>query len=131
MEKRSKEDESCLEIQRLLERQRAAFFMEIRHRIGNSATSEQTILQNLNDDEKRYFRKIEAAFKRLEEGNLNVCKSCNGNIDFRRLKARPISTRCIQCQMQEEEKEKGGSTLEELNGESFLSGSFLGRGCRP
>ncbi|HEX9757805.1 MAG TPA: TraR/DksA C4-type zinc finger protein [Nitrospiria bacterium] len=130
MGKKLKANESQTEIQKLLEKQREAFFSEVKERIGEKGNSDQNLLKKLNDHEKSYFLKMETAFKRLQEGKINICESCQGEIEFRRLKLRPISTLCIKCQTQKEENEKNFSPLDELNGEGFLSGSFLGRGCR-
>ena len=116
------------EIQRLLQRQRTAFLGEIRDRLGNNESSEKVLLSNLNDHELSYFQKIENAFKRLESGEIGTCVSCEKKIDYRRLKARPTTMRCFKCQTLKDE-EKAGFDLEDSNGEGFLSGSFLGRGC--
>jgi len=118
------------EIQRLLQRQHTAFLGEIRDRLGNNEFSEKVLLSHLNDQELSYFQEIENAFKRLESGEIGTCVSCEKKIDYRRLKARPITIRCFKCQTLKDEEEKIGLDLEGLNGEGFLSGSFLGRGCQ-
>jgi len=130
MAKKIKPNEIQTEIQRLLEKQRAAFFSEVRARLGENGemeNSDQTLLAKLNEHERSYFLKIEAAFKRMQEGKLGICDSCQGQIEFRRLKARPICTLCMECQNGKEEIEKNIPEHEEISGEGFLSGSFLGR----
>jgi len=118
------------EIQRLLQRQRTAFLEEVRDRQGDNEPSEKVLLSNLNDQELSYFQKIENAFKRLKRGEIGTCVSCEKGIDYRRLKARPITIRCLECQTLIDEEEKIGLDSEGLSGEGFLSGSFLGRGCQ-
>jgi DnaK suppressor protein len=126
MAEKTKMSQLYPEIQRLLEKQRAAFFMEVRERMGGTFPSVQELL----DHERRYLTKIEEALKRLEEKRLEICESCQGEIGYRRLKARPISTLCIECQKRLEEAEKEIPPVDDLNREGFLTGSFLGRGSR-
>lgn len=117
------------EVQRLLRRQREALLGEIKNRLGNNALTEKALLSNLNEQELHYFEEIENAFKRLESGKIGTCITCEKRIDHRRLKARPTTVRCFECQTLKDEEEKTGLESEELNGEGFYSGSFLGRGC--
>ena len=117
------------QIHQLLEKQRRAFFRDIRDHLGNNESSEKVLLSNLNDQELSYFQKIETAFKRLESGNIGTCVSCKNEIDHRRLKARPLTVRCFECQTIEDKEETKTPGLDGLNGEEFRSGSFLGRGC--
>ena len=126
MAQKAKMSQLYPEIRRLLEKQRAVFIMEVQERVGGTFPSVQQLL----DHERRYLTKIEEALKRLEEKRLEICESCQGEIDYRRLKARPISTLCIECQKRLEETEKEMPPLDDLNREGFLAGSFLGRGSR-
>jgi DnaK suppressor protein len=45
---------------------------------------------------------VEQAQKRLNAQNSNVCQECGNEIDFARLMANPVATRCIACQEQHE-----------------------------
>ncbi|MAE93060.1 MAG: molecular chaperone DnaK [Deltaproteobacteria bacterium] len=47
-------------------------------------------------------RQVEAALKRIEEGEYGACLSCGGEIGFRRLKARPEAGLCVGCQSRRE-----------------------------
>lgn len=47
---------------------------------------------------------IEVALQRLAEGNLGECEECEETIGFARLRARPMSRLCIECQ---EDREAG------------------------
>ncbi len=127
MPKSSKNSQA--DIKQLLEKQKKAFFNEVRDRIGDKDRPDQKLLLQLNEHERSYYQKIESAFKRLVDGKLGICLSCKKEIEFRRLKARPIAALCIECQCREEEKERIPA-LDDLTGEGFLSGSFLGRGTR-
>ncbi len=137
MAKKIQKNQFYPEIQRLLEKQRTAFFTEVRERMKGSIPSsqeceskplDQVHPSQLLDHEQRYLRRIEEALKRLEEEKLEICESCQGEIDYRRLKARPITTLCIECQKRLEEAEKQVPPLDDLNREGILAGSFLGRG---
>lgn len=44
------------------------------------------------------IRDIEAALKRIAEGEYGVCTDCGGAIAIERLKANPTAQRCIRCQ---------------------------------
>jgi RNA polymerase-binding protein DksA len=41
--------------------------------------------------------KINAALQRMEDGTYGTCTACGAEIDNRRLKARPFSSKCIIC----------------------------------
>ena len=46
----------------------------------------------------REIRDIEAAQKRLVDGNFGICIDCADQIGYQRLTAYPIAKRCIACQ---------------------------------
>lgn len=35
-----------------------------------------------------------------------ICEGCQGDIPYKRLKARPVTTLCIECKTSQEEAEK-------------------------
>lgn len=43
-------------------------------------------------------RELEAAQARLEEGRFGDCADCRLEIGFKRLRANPAATRCVECQ---------------------------------
>ena len=50
------------------------------------------------DRERLELNEIEAAQRRVDEGEAGVCVDCDEAIAFQRLLARPTATRCINCQ---------------------------------
>lgn len=60
----------------------------------------------IRDRERKLILKIEEALKRLEEGDYGNCEQCGEEIGVARLKARPMTTLCIDCKSSEEVKER-------------------------
>lgn len=60
----------------------------------------------LRDREKKLLGKIRGAIQRLAEGTLDECEQCGEPIGFKRLMARPVTTLCIHCKEEREEREK-------------------------
>ena len=52
------------------------------------------------------IRKIEAALERIEDGTYGICEECEEVISEKRLKARPVTTLCIECKREQEEYER-------------------------
>lgn len=52
---------------------------------------------SLEDELDKALRDIESALKLMEKGTYGVCKYCKQPIDERRLRARPMSSSCINC----------------------------------
>jgi DnaK suppressor protein len=44
------------------------------------------------------IRDIEAALRRMTEGEYGLCSDCGNAINIERLKANPVAQRCIHCQ---------------------------------
>ncbi|HET7317504.1 MAG TPA: TraR/DksA C4-type zinc finger protein, partial [Nitrospirota bacterium] len=42
----------------------------------------------------------------IDGGTYGVCESCGGEINIKRLEARPVTTLCIECKTAQEEEEK-------------------------
>ena len=66
---------------------------------------EQSMRMRLRNRESLYIKKIEEAFKRIEEGTFGECDECGEDIELRRLEARPTATLCVSCKEEEERKE--------------------------
>ena len=47
-------------------------------------------------------RRIEAALRRLDMGVYGVCRDCDGDIGYERLRSQPFAERCLACQEQHE-----------------------------
>ncbi|MEW6163246.1 MAG: RNA polymerase-binding protein DksA [Nitrospirota bacterium] len=71
-----------------------------------SAETERSFMLRLRGRERRLLKKIEDAIERIEHGVFGICDKCGDEIDIRRLEARPVTTMCIECKMQQEEEEK-------------------------
>src|SRR5512138_754021 len=60
----------------------------------------------LGDRDRRLAAKIEAALDRLSKGTFGTCESCGRPIAAARLKARPVTTLCIDCKTESERGER-------------------------
>ncbi len=60
----------------------------------------------MRDRERKLMVKIEEALQRLDDGNYGVCEECGHKIGVARLKARPVTTLCIDCKSDQETKER-------------------------
>lgn len=68
--------------------------------------SDRNFELRIRDRERKLLNKIREALERIEEGTFGICESCGDQISEARLKARPVTTLCIDCKMEEERKEK-------------------------
>ena len=50
--------------------------------------------------------KIDEAIGRIEDGSYGKCEECGGDIGIERLKARPVTTLCIDCKSLQETQER-------------------------
>jgi DnaK suppressor protein len=71
-----------------------------------SYDEERNRIIRFRDRESTLIRKIKLALDRIEEGTYGICETCGGEIGLKRLKARPVATKCIRCKIREEELEK-------------------------
>lgn len=60
----------------------------------------------IRDREHKLIKKVKKAIKRIEDGTFGLCESCGEDISIARLKARPVTTQCIDCKTREEVLEK-------------------------
>lgn len=68
--------------------------------------SDRNFELRIRDRERRLLNKIREALERIEDGTFGICETCGDEISEARLKARPVTTLCIDCKMEEERKEK-------------------------
>ena len=54
----------------------------------------------------KLIKKIKKTLDRIEEGTFGICDTCGEDISIERLKARPVTTQCIDCKTKEEAFEK-------------------------
>jgi DnaK suppressor protein len=107
-------------IRRDLERQRKAMLEEAVEGLANpngqeafpdvsdqaSAEAEQNFLMRIREREQRLIKKIDEALARLDQNIYGICERCEEEIPYPRLKARPVTTLCINCKTLEEQEEK-------------------------
>ena len=68
--------------------------------------SDRNFELRIRDRERRLINKIKDAIDRIDNGEFGICEECGEDISEARLKARPVTTLCINCKMEEEQKEK-------------------------
>lgn len=68
--------------------------------------SDRNFMLRIRDRERKLISKIREALQRIEDGDFGVCESCGDDIGIERLKARPVTTLCIDCKRKEEASEK-------------------------
>ena len=72
---------------------------------ASSATT-QKIAYRILERDRNLLKKIEKALAKCEKGEFGICEKCEEDIDVKRLKARPVTTLCIDCKEDEERMEK-------------------------
>jgi DnaK suppressor protein len=60
----------------------------------------------IRDRERKLIFKIQEALQRLDNGEFGICAECGEEIGIERLKARPVTTFCIECKSSQEVQEK-------------------------
>jgi DnaK suppressor protein len=70
------------------------------------AELDNNFLLKLRGREQKLLKKIDEAIARIDSGTYGVCESCGGEINIKRLEARPVTTLCIECKTAQEEEEK-------------------------
>ena len=71
-----------------------------------SLEAERNFMLRIRDRENKLIKKIKKALDRIENGSFGICESCGEEIALKRLKARPVTTQCIDCKTKEEAFEK-------------------------
>jgi DnaK suppressor protein len=71
-----------------------------------SFESERDFILLIRDRESKLIKKIKNALKRIENNKFGVCENCGEDISIARLKARPVTTQCIDCKTKEEAAER-------------------------
>ncbi|KJU82268.1 RNA polymerase-binding, DksA [Candidatus Magnetobacterium bavaricum] len=76
--------------------------------LGDQASAEidRNYVLRLRGREQKLIKKIEKALDKMESGTYGLCESCGAEIEFKRLDARPVTTLCIDCKIEQEEEEK-------------------------
>lgn len=68
--------------------------------------SDRSFELRIRDRERKLINKIKEALERIDEGTFGICETCGEEIGEGRLKARPVTTLCIDCKMEQERREK-------------------------
>jgi len=71
--------------------------------------TERDFLLRIADRERRLVLKIREAIGRIEDGSYGECTVCGEYISERRLEVRPVTTHCIDCKTEAEQRERAGS----------------------
>ena len=71
-----------------------------------SLECQRSTLLRIRDRESKLIRKIHAALNRIKDGTFGICENCGEKIGISRLKARPVTTLCIDCKRWMEAREK-------------------------
>lgn len=67
--------------------------------------SDRTFHLRIRDRERKLIKKIDQALERIDDGTFGLCERCGEEIGIERLKARPVTTFCIQCKTRLEKEE--------------------------
>ena len=68
--------------------------------------SDRNFELRIRDRERKLINKIKDALDRIESKEFGICDDCGEEIGEARLRARPVTTQCIDCKMAAEEKER-------------------------
>lgn len=73
-----------------------------------SLESDRNFELRIRDRERMLINKIRQALERIDDGSFGLCESCDEPIGAERLRARPVTTLCIDCKTEQERQEKIG-----------------------
>ena len=71
-----------------------------------SLEADRNFMLRIRDREHKLIKKIKKTLDRIDSGTFGICESCGEDIAIERLKARPVTTQCIECKTKEEAMEK-------------------------
>lgn len=71
-----------------------------------TAESDRAFTLRLRDRERKLIKKIQQALQRIDDGEFGLCVECGDDISIPRLKARPMTTLCINCKSKQEQDEQ-------------------------
>jgi DnaK suppressor protein len=71
-----------------------------------SLEADRNFMLRIRDREHKLIKKIKKTLDRIDNGTFGICESCGEDIATERLKARPVTTQCIECKTKEEAMEK-------------------------
>jgi RNA polymerase-binding transcription factor len=68
--------------------------------------TDRNFMLRIRDRESKLINKINNALERIDDGTYGICDTCGDKISIERLKARPVTTLCIECKTRQETFEK-------------------------
>ena len=71
-----------------------------------SLEANRNFMLRIRDRENKLIKKIKEALDRIENNTYMICEKCGEDISLARLKARPVTTQCIDCKTKEEAAER-------------------------
>ena len=71
-----------------------------------SLESNRNFTLRIRDRERKLIVKIKEALGRIDDGSYGKCEECGEKIGLERLKARPVTTLCIDCKSLQEAEER-------------------------
>jgi DnaK suppressor protein len=71
-----------------------------------SLEGNRNLLLRIRDRERKLITKIDEALGRFDDGSYGKCEECGEEIGIARLKARPVTTLCIDCKSMQEAQER-------------------------
>ena len=71
-----------------------------------SIESDRSFELHIRDRERKLIKKIKKALEKIDKGTYGICEVCGKEIGIERLKARPVTTLCIECKSRQEREEK-------------------------
>ena len=71
-----------------------------------SLEGNRNLLLRIRDRERKLITKIDEALGRIDDGSYGKCEECDREIGIARLRARPVTTLCIDCKSLQEAQER-------------------------
>ena len=71
-----------------------------------SIESDRSTNLRIRDRESMLIKKIRKSLDDIDNGEYGICEDCGKEIAVKRLRARPIARRCIECKTKQEALEK-------------------------
>jgi len=84
---------------------------EIEYLDRASAYADQSLKLKIRTRESRLIKKLKQALERIENGTYGICEECDEEISIKRLEARPVTTKCIDCKENEEQVELSSKSV--------------------
>ncbi|MEO5357759.1 MAG: RNA polymerase-binding protein DksA [Nitrospirae bacterium YQR-1] len=120
LKKKSKRQEEILRIKTKLVNMKSQLMSEAEAAINNvpdtltfpdlgdqaSAEIDRNFMLRLRERERKLLKKIDRSLEDIEGGKYGFCETCGQEIGIKRLEARPVTSLCIDCKVEQEEEEK-------------------------